>query len=286
VAGDDDTMSKNGTSAASRFTESHDTSLFILAHPDDELAFAPLLDMLVAAGRPIRLVYLTDGVSRGVTTETRIAETTAALDYLGIAKSQAHFIGSDSAIPDGLLYRHMARAADAVEALSPSWGDIGAVYAFSWEGGHADHDAALLIAAAFAVRRALTVNFWQLPFYRASDMLPAPVFTLSAPLAANGSVVRLPLNARQKQLPRKLIRFYPSQRRTFLGLGPFIFWHSVSRSSLGLQQMELNRLWQRPTARPLLFESRNGISFDDFSKAATTFLESRGLSRPMQATAS
>lgn len=273
----DGMISDNQRAPAVRPIEGRAASLFLLAHPDDELAFAPLLDMLVSAGRPVRLVYMTNGEARGVSASTRIAESIAALDHIGIPASHAHFIGSDAGIPDGMLYQHMERAAAAIEALRPSLGDIGAIYSFAWEGGHVDHDAALLIAAAFAVKLGLCDNFWQLPFYRASDILPAPLFTLSAPLPANGTVMRLPLNARQKRRPRELIRFYPSQRTTFIGLGPFILWHSIVRSSLGLQQMDLNRLLHRPTAKPLLYERRSDVSFEAFSKAALSFWESRGL---------
>lgn len=268
-------MSANGISPSASPLECDGISLFILAHPDDELAFSPLLDALAAARRAIRLVYLTDGATRGVTSATRNAETISALGHLGIAASHAHFLGQTVGIADGQLHRHLDDAFHALKGLSDTWGSIDHIYSFAWEGGHEDHDAALIVAAAFASAGQCTGNLWQLPFYRASDVFPAPVYTLAAPLSENGAVVPLPISARQRRLPRELIRFYPSQRRTFLGLGPLIIWHSLTRSHLPLQPLNPDRLRQRPTARPLLYERRSGISFDEFDALSQAFLAAR-----------
>jgi LmbE family N-acetylglucosaminyl deacetylase len=265
------TMRRGEVSAA----EEQAISLFLLAHADDELPVAPILDRLVLERRPVRLIYLTDGAARGVPAAVRNRESIAALAHLGIDASDAFFIGSEIGIPDGQLYRHLEQAFEAVEHVCRTWRTIADIYAFAWEGGHVDHDAAHIVAAAFAASRGLEDHFWQVPLYRAADSLPAPFFTLSSPLPENGPVIPIPLTARQRRLPRELIRFYPSQRRSFAGLGPFIFWHSLTRRALGLQRGRFHRLRERPTVRPLLYERRNGISFDDFFAASGAFLESR-----------
>jgi LmbE family N-acetylglucosaminyl deacetylase len=41
--------------------ENPETTVFVLAHQDDDIAFAPLIRRLKAGGAPLRIVYLTDG---------------------------------------------------------------------------------------------------------------------------------------------------------------------------------------------------------------------------------
>jgi hypothetical protein len=102
--------------------------------------------------------------------------------------------------------------------------------------------------------------------------LPAPLFTVGAPLAENGPIVAIALTARQRRLPRRLILFYRSQWRSFVGLGPLIVWQSLTRRSLAVQRSVRERLLQRPTARPLLYEVRNGVGFDQFRAKTAPFL--------------
>ena len=143
-----------------------------------------------------------------------------------------------------------------------------------------DHDAAHVIAMALAIAQDRVQRAWQVPFYRASDRGP-PFFSIFAPLPANGPVSQLELTRRQSRLRTGLIRFFPSQWRTFAGLGPAILWHSLVKPSLLLQPMLLSRLWERPTAGPLLYEQRYSVSFAEFSACATAFLRERGITPEM-----
>ena len=178
-----------------------DVHLFVLAHPDDEIAFAPLLHRSVREQKPVRLVYLTDGAAPGMSSTVRERETVNALGHLGIHRSAVYFAGSECGIPDGQLCRHLDQAFEALEKAAADWKSVAAIYSFAWEGGHPDHDAALVVAAAFAASRRLETSVWQVPFYRASDRWPAPMFTLGSPLTENGKVVSLPLTARERRLP-------------------------------------------------------------------------------------
>ena len=272
-------VSAVGASSAGDLVDDHEITLFLLAHPDDELLLAALLDRLVLERAPVCLIYLTDGASRGVSAAVRNAESIAVLASLGIDPSNVNFIGNEIGIPDGQLYRHLHRAFEAVEELCRRWKKIANIYTFAWEGGHVDHDAAHVVAAAVAESHGLQDHFWQVPLYRAADSLPAPFFTLSSPLAENGPIISVPLSARQRRLPRQLIRFYPSQWRSFIGLGPLIIWHSLTKRAFKLQRAMYRRLRERPTMRPLLYERRNGVTFDEFSAATGEFLDSHRIGR-------
>jgi LmbE family N-acetylglucosaminyl deacetylase len=257
----------------SKSNAAKDVHLFVLAHPDDEIAFAPLLSRLVRQQEEVRLIYLTDGTGLGSAAAVRGSETIAALDQIGLPASSAYFAGSDQHIHDGKLYLELDRALQALEQWSRSWASIADIYSFAWEGGHPDHDAALVVAAAFANSRGLANRVWQAPFYRAPDRLPAPMFTVASPLADNGTVVTIPVTARERRLPAALMRFYPSQLKSFLGLGPFILWRALTARTFGLQRLDLARLRERPTRQPLLYERRNGVRFDEFRAAALPFLQ-------------
>ena len=246
-------------------------NLFILAHADDEVAFAPIIDRLVGERRPVRLVYLTDGGSGG-RSAVRNAETVRALASLGVEESDLRFVGHEAGIADGQLYQNLPGALEAVEAWCGSLKSIARIYTLAWEGGHPDHDAAHVVAIAFAATRGLVERVLQVPFYRASDRWPPPLFTVSSPLPANGPLVSLPLSPSERWLPVKLIRFYRSQWRSFAGLAPAMLWHALSCRTIDMQPVTRRRLAERPTPRPLLYEVRNGVSCDDFLAAAATFL--------------
>jgi len=257
-----------------------ETTLFLLAHQDDEIAFAPLLSRLKASRQPVCVVYLTDGGIGRVTSERRNAESTRALASLGVAAGEFSYLGHALSVPNGLLFRRMSQVYSALETHCSRIGALGGIYALGWEGGNMDHDAAHVIAMALAIARDRVRRAWQVPFYRASDRGP-PFFSLFAPLPANGPVSRLELTRRESRLRASLIRFFPSQWRTFAGLGPAVLWHSLVTPVLKLQPMLLSRLWERPTAGPLLYEQRYSVSFVDFSACATAFLSERGITPEM-----
>ena len=93
---------------------SDNVTVFILAHPDDEVVFAPIIDRLVRERKPVRFAYLTDG-SSSAPPEVRNAETVRALASLGVEPSDILFAGHEVGIVDGQLYRKLGRALEAIE---------------------------------------------------------------------------------------------------------------------------------------------------------------------------
>ena len=253
-----------------------ETKLLLLAHQDDEIAFAPLLSRFKAQGQPVRVVYLTDGATGRVSSERRSTESIQALASLGVTSDEVSFLGNKLSVPNGSLFRRFSTVYSALEAECSSNGTVGEIYTLAWEGGNMDHDAAYVIAVALAIAHDRVNSAWQLPFYRAIDHGP-PMFSLFAPLLANGPVSRLKLTRHESWLRAALMRFYPSQWRTFAGLGPMILWHALTSPVLKLQPILPHRPWERPTAGPLLYERRYAVSFAEFSKYATTFFHDRGI---------
>jgi LmbE family N-acetylglucosaminyl deacetylase len=256
-----------------------ETKLILLAHQDDEIAFAPLLARFKSAGAPVRVIYLTDGGAGRAAPEVRSRESSRALASLGVQPSEISFLGNELAVPDGLLFRYFCRVFGALEAQCASIRALGEIYTLGWEGGHPDHDAAHVIAMALALARNRVGRAWQVPFYRAIDRGP-PLFRLFAPLPANGPVHRLPLTWPEARLRAWQMRFFPSQWRPFAGLGPGILWHALTSPVLKMQRMCLGRIWERPMAGRLLYEARTGVRFSQLSERATAFLRKRGITLP------
>jgi N-acetylglucosamine malate deacetylase 1 len=257
-------------------TDQGETKLFVLAHQDDEIAFAPLLARLKAARQPVRVVYLTDGGAGRASSNLRCAESLRALESLGVFPSEVRFLGVELAVRDGALFRRLAHVYAALEADCRAMGAVGEIYTLGWEGGHMDHDAAHAVAMALAVARNRVHRAWQVPFYRAVDWGP-PLFTLFAPLPDNGPVTRMPLAWRETWLGPALVRFFPSQWRSFSGLAPLILWRALTNPVLRLQPILPARVWERPTIERLLYESRYAVSFTEVSAFTAAFLNERGI---------
>ena len=253
-----------------------ETTLFLLGHPDDEIAFAPLVSRIKSKGQIVRIVYLTDGGVGRATPDIRSTESVRALASLGVASAEIHFLGKDLSVPDGLLFRRLTPVYDALEAECSSIGSFGEIYTLGWEGGNLDHDAAHVIALALAVARDRVHRAWQVAFYRAAGLGP-PFFSLFAPLRANGPVSRLSLTRPESRLRLRLIRYFPSQWRSFVGLGPVLLWHALASPVLKVQPMKPRRLWERPAPGRLLYEQRSGVSFAEFAGCVTAFLGERGI---------
>ncbi|HTL49973.1 MAG TPA: PIG-L family deacetylase [Steroidobacteraceae bacterium] len=253
-----------------------ETTLFLLGHPDDEIAFAPLVSRIKSKGQIVRIVYLTDGGVGRATPDIRSTESVRALASLGVASAEIHFLGKDLSVPDGLLFRRLTPVYDALEAECSSIGSLGEIYTLGWEGGNLDHDAAHVIGLALAVARDRVHRAWQVAFYRAAGLGP-PFFSLFAPLRANGPVSRLSLTRPESRLRLRLIRYFPSQWRSFVGLGPVLLWHALASPVLKVQPMKPRRLWERPAPGRLLYEQRSGVSFAEFAGCVTAFLGERGI---------
>jgi len=245
--------------------------LVLLAHQDDEIAFAPIIALAREQGRHVRVVYLTNGGARSQTPALRAAESARALVTLGVPQSEIRFLGTDLSIPDGELFRHFPAAYAALRHDCRGIREIGVLLTLAWEGGHPDHDAVHVLAMKLARECGASDRTWQVPFYRAADQGP-PFFSMFAPLTCNGPVKAIPAARKSALLRIRMIRFYPSQWRALAGLGPAILWHALIGTPAKVQKVQVGRTLARPTPGPLLYERRNRISFAEFAEHANSFL--------------
>jgi LmbE family N-acetylglucosaminyl deacetylase len=243
-------------------------SLFVFAHQDDEYAAAPWIVEELSGGAEVACAYLTDGGSR-VAPAIRDRESREVLHGLGVAAERVAFLGDarGGRIADGAL---ATRCLDGLASLE-GWIERAGftpqrIYAPSYEGGHPDHDAAHLIAAALAQRHGILCEAWHFALYNAYRC-PPPLFTMLRQLPATAPSRRAALPAAVRWRLAMLCWRYPSQRRTWLGLFPSAFLERVLLGRERAVRFDCRRLAGRPHTGQLLYERLFGWSYEGFARA-------------------
>jgi LmbE family N-acetylglucosaminyl deacetylase len=242
-------------------------ALFLFAHQDDEFGVYQRIAECRAAGQRVVCAYFTDGATPTATAARRNLESLAVLERLGVARDDVHFPGQQLGIGDAQLPLHLERAARWFESWLDGFGfgEVEALHVTAWEGGHHDHDALHALAVTVAARRGLLARTWQYSLYQAAG-LPGPLFRVLAPLPQNGPARRssIPWRARRTYLGHCLS--YPSQRRTWIGLFPFVLLHYALHGTQALQPVDPARLDQRPHPGPLYYEKRRFFTWDEMTR--------------------
>lgn len=209
----------------------------------------------------VAIVYLTDGGGGAASPATRNDESRRALTALGVnVVSEVFFMGERKGIADGLLYRHMSAAHDALKALSATLAPVSKIYTHAWEGGNPDHDAAYVLALGAGHHLGISDQVFQVPFYRATRRGPLP-FSVFAPMKANGPVIIYPASRLRRLKMLSLIRYFPSQVEAFVRLGPFMALKSLWQSGLLIQRATWSRIRERPMSEPLRYERHGHDTF-------------------------
>jgi len=238
-------------------------TVVVLAHQDDELGMLSRIAYETARGERVWCAYLTDGASR-VPAVVRDAESRAVLERAGVPPQRIGFVGTPR-IADGTLFAHTAAALASLLAWAAPIDAIDRVYAPDWEGGHVDHDAAHLVALAFARERGAgetyafsLYNAWRRPrrLFRVTSFVPG-----SAP------VLRRRLSLREALAPVAEMARYPSQRSTWLGLAPGFALRAIVRREERLRRADPARVRERPHPGALLYESMFGVPSADVMDA-------------------
>lgn len=242
--------------------------LFVFAHQDDEVAAATRMLDALRSGAAVSCVYLTDGAGGRAPSHVRDEETRHVLTRLGVELARVHFLGSEHGIPDGALHRHLDAALALLEARVTE--PVDELVTLAWEGGHHDHDAAQLVAVAFATPRGLLARTFEMPLYH-GYRLPGPLFRTLTPLRVGAGWSPRRIRFRNGLRIALLCRFYRSQRRTWLGLLP----EAMVRLALGRKEwsrrVDVARLHTRPHEGALFYERRFRVPYDEVAAAARAF---------------
>ncbi len=247
------------------------TTVWILAHFDDEYCGLPLIDEARAAGAEQLFLYVVDYPSARIR-DQRHAETRALLRWLGVEAARVAHVGQGTGAADGALHKALPAAYAALEAALKDV-QVERIVCPAWEGGHMDHDMCALLAVTLAVarssRRGGPPPVEMVSLYNGKD-LPAPLFHGARPLDENGPVRRLKLRPRDFFRWMLAVRFFWLQR-AWLGLWPTMFW-TYWRRGFGVQRLEPARVRERPHAGTLLYERQFHTPYEEVRAAADEFL--------------
>lgn len=251
---------------------SQDLTLFVLAHPDDEVLFWPLIAR--APRNRLVVLFVTDGSAGGVLApDIRVRETQRMLAGLGIDPAAAIFLGRDKGLRDGALHSQIDEAWAGVSSWIDHLGPIGTIYTHAWEGGHSDHDVCHALSVALA-RHVSASRVGQVACYRRPDSGIAP-YSLLDPIAANGVPEVFSMTSAERRAMAKSTTAYPSQWKSWLGLGPPLLTRLALSSAFPVQPVSKERLKQRPHGKPLLYEIRGKLPFATVSAAISSFVAQR-----------
>lgn len=230
--------------------------VFVFAHQDDEIAFVSRIRYSIARGDRVSCVCLTDGALE-VAASIRDAESNFVLAKLGVPP----LIVDEHRIADGALPEHLDRALAFLERVAS---DADEIVTLAWEGGHVDHDAAHLVAAAFARRR--RIRCLEMPLYN-GERMRGPFFRVFNPVG--GGWTARPISHREHLGNILLARFYRSQRRSWLGLAPLML---LTRPRELTRVTDLARAAAPPHPGALLYERRFHYARERFEGHAAPFL--------------
>lgn len=236
--------------------------LVVLAHQDDEVGLYSRIVHEHASGNRIWCAYLTDGAANAAASK-RDRESLAVLARAGVPADRVAFLRDDAGrIADGMLMHALQRARTMLRAwASTVVARFTRLYTLDWEGGHHDHDAAHLVALA-AARDLDIPDVWTFALYNAYRR-PRRFYRVGAFIPAAGETQRRSLRFSEALAAARTVLAYPSQRRTWFGLGPGFVVRTLARREERVRRADARRLRMRPHAGPLLYETMFGIDADE-----------------------
>ena len=235
-------------------------ALVLLAHNDDEFFISPRILHEKRSGARVRIVFLTHGSIYGAPSAKRSAESAKALASLGIGARDILALGEKESIFDMSLCENMDKAALALNAWLAN-DPPERIYTHAWEGGHPDHDSAHLLGAFLAKRFGLLDDLYEFPCYGGGWGPIARVMRLQP---GGGEVIERRLALREGLRALALMRYFPSQFRSLIGLLPESFWRLVVLRRERLRKVPARDYHLRPHPGRLFYERRYGISFETF----------------------
>jgi LmbE family N-acetylglucosaminyl deacetylase len=245
--------------------------LFLLPHQDDEFGVFHVIERTLEQERNLLIVYLTNGAYGNASAQIRSAESLRVLDRLGVKRNRILFLGQHIDVPNLGLRHRLDSLYNSLGVELQRHPPVTSIYTPAWEGGHPDHDAAALLAVALSHKLGVE-NIFQFPLYNADRWSPIRPFRVLAPIDRAGPIIQqhIPFTNRSKHLA--MCWMYPSQKKTFIGLFPFVLTHYVRNGVQSLQRLSMTTLSQRPHDRALLYERRGWLRWEEFSYDTASFV--------------
>jgi LmbE family N-acetylglucosaminyl deacetylase len=239
-----------------------DDVLFVFAHQDDEVGAFSRITFEVRAGHHVWCVFLTDGAKK-VHAGVRDAESLRVLRRLGVAGEHVAFLSdAEGRIPDGTLVHALHRARRMVlEWLRARNVTPKRIYTLDWEGGHHDHDATHLVTLS-AARELDVDDVYVYPFYNGWRRRPG-LARVSSFIPGTVPVLRRRMSLRDSWRAACSVTKYPSQRLTWLALGPGFVLRTLATREERLRRADPKRVLLPPHDGVLHYENIFGVRGED-----------------------
>lgn len=244
-------------------------TLFLLAHQDDEIAYLLRISSELSHQGKVSVVYLTDGQGKNVTAKTRNMETLRCLESIGVSAEDVYFLGSEHHIPDAKLVDHIDRAFSFLMDWSKDL-KFDRIYTLAWEGGHQDHDATHLIALAMAKQKGLESQVYEASLYQ-GFRCPKKFFRMFSPLRRKTEFEIRTFSLFEAFSWFFKIRFFPSQKITWMALGPLLLINLIFERSEIFQRAKITSILQRPHEGLLLYEAHGRMTYEQFCRKTESF---------------
>lgn len=235
----------------------------IIAHQDDEVPIAWLLDRIIKKNSKIEIFCMTSGSPTNAerTIETRNNETYNALNNIGILKEDIHFIGHELNIPDGALHEHLNKADQELQKYFLKK-NFDLILTLCNEGGHQDHDCCNHLSRKIAKR--FDLELFSFSLYNGFGT-SWKFFKTNFPIPDQGQIVPCKIFFRDIRKIIEQASFYPSQKITWFGLFPILLL-SLLKMKFYFQNDNLDFKSNRPHAGPLLYERYRRCSHGEVNK--------------------
>ena len=246
---------------------------YLFAHQDDEFGiFADILKKI--KNNNIYVFYLTSGYKNKINKlklSERDLESIKVFKKIGVKQKNIKFIGRYLDIRCNKLHTDIDKAYS--ELIKFTKKKIpNQIITLSWEGGHEDHDACNLIGRKIAFKFGILKNSREFSLYNAykSRLIFFRVFN---PINKRGNITKI--NFYERLLVVKLLFYYKSQFKIWIGLYPFLIIHYFFWGYNFVQPLNNDRSINRPHSGKLLYEVRKFCQFQEFKKKSKNFLNDK-----------
>jgi len=244
------------------------TTVYVLAHFDDEYVAGPLIRQALAQGRDQLFIHVVDYRTPELAA-TRRTETLGFLAAQGVPADRELHLGAGTGWQDGELHRHAKAAYAALRAAVT--GPVERIVCPAWEGGHPDHEICAAMAAKLAAELG-GVPVDQLSLYQGKG-LPWILYQACKPLPENGPTTSLRLSGGEWWRWLSGVTAFPSQLKAWAGLLPAMLVTFALQGEHRYQTLDPRRIGARPHAGPLLYEKMFRTPYEVVRKAVDTLTE-------------
>ena len=254
-----------------RYKDYRNSAFFLFAHQDDETGVFQLISDELRAGLEVHCFYLTSGSFTGLASRQRNQESLNVLLDLGVKKSNIHFAGSESQIPDCSLVDYLDFVFQYIGSNLKLSSPESRMYIPAWEAGHPDHDALHVAAVAAAKENGFLSRTYQYALYNGYKCF-GPVFRVLSPLEENGRIFKTSISVLNRMKFLSYCLRYPSQLKSWIGLFPFFLFHYLFCGYQTWQPVSIKRVFELPHKGELYFVRRGFANKANFYSKINQFL--------------